>query len=77
MTPFAVATQPRLIHFHAIGDHRGWLTPLEEHKETPFSVKRVYSIHGTFPDISRGIHANRDLEQSSHLRDGALHVCDR
>ena len=63
MANSSAATQPRLIDFHAIGDHRGWLTPLEEHKEIPFSVKRVYVIHGTLPDISRGFHAHRDLEQ--------------
>jgi dTDP-4-dehydrorhamnose 3,5-epimerase-like enzyme len=52
-----------LIYFHPIGDDRGWLTPLEENKEIPFSVKRVYVIHGTRPDISRGFHSHRDLEQ--------------
>jgi hypothetical protein len=55
--------QPRVIKFQAIGDHRGWLTPLEENKEIPFAVKRVYVIHGTLIDISRGFHAHRDLEQ--------------
>lgn len=55
--------QPRLIEFRAIGDHRGWLTPLEEGKEIPFPVKRVYVIYGTLPEISRGFHAHRDLEQ--------------
>lgn len=56
-------TQTGLIEFPAIGDRRGWLTPLEEHKEIPFAVKRVYVIYGTQPDISRGFHAHRDLEQ--------------
>ena len=54
---------PWLIDFHAIGDHRGWLTAMEESKEIPFAVKRVYVIHGTLIDISRGFHAHRDLEQ--------------
>jgi dTDP-4-dehydrorhamnose 3,5-epimerase-like enzyme len=52
-----------LIEFRAIGDQRGWLTPLEEGKEIPFPVKRVYMIYGTLPEISRGFHAHRDLEQ--------------
>lgn len=55
--------EPRLIDFHAIGDHRGWLTAMEEGKEIPFAVKRVYVIHGTLFNISRGFHAHRDLEQ--------------
>ena len=56
-------TRVRLIDFCSIGDNRGWLTPLEEHRQIPFSVKRVYVIHGTLPDVSRGFHAHRDLEQ--------------
>lgn len=52
-----------LIEFRSIGDHRGWLTPLEEGKEIPFVVKRVYLIYGTLPEISRGFHAHQDLEQ--------------
>lgn len=63
MTSYGPASQPQLIELHTIGDHRGWLTPLEEQKEIPFSVKRVYVIHGTQPNISRGFHAHRDLEQ--------------
>ncbi len=36
---------------------------MEENKEIPFLVKRVYVIHGTQSDIRRGFHAHRDLEQ--------------
>ncbi len=55
--------EPRLIDFHPIGDHRGWLTAMEEGKDIPFEVKRVYVIYGTLKEISRGFHAHRDLEQ--------------
>jgi dTDP-4-dehydrorhamnose 3,5-epimerase-like enzyme len=63
LTTANAGAEPRLIDFHAIGDHRGWLTAIEEGKEIPFAVKRVYVIHGTLIDISRGFHAHRDLEQ--------------
>jgi dTDP-4-dehydrorhamnose 3,5-epimerase len=63
MPEFRSEPPSRIIEFQAIGDHRGWLTPLEENKEIPFAVKRVYVIHGTLTDISRGFHAHRDLEQ--------------
>ena len=63
MTENIMDTQTQLIHFAPIGDHRGWLTPLQEHNEIPFAVKRVYVIHGTSPGVSRGFHAHCDLEQ--------------
>jgi dTDP-4-dehydrorhamnose 3,5-epimerase-like enzyme len=53
----------RHLDFRAIGDHRGWLAPLEEAKEIPFAVKRVYVIWATAEGVSRGFHAHRDLEQ--------------
>lgn len=53
----------RLIPFRAIGDDRGWLTPLEVGREIPFAVQRTYFIYGTRPQIRRGMHAHRDLEQ--------------
>ena len=53
----------RLLTFKAIGDERGWLTPLQTGSEIPFDVKRVYFIYGTQPDIDRGFHAHADLEQ--------------
>jgi dTDP-4-dehydrorhamnose 3,5-epimerase-like enzyme len=63
LTTANAGAEPRLIDFHAIGDHRGWLTAIEEGKEIPFAVKRVYVIYDTLIDISRGFHAHRDLEQ--------------
>lgn len=63
LTTVNAYVKPKLIDFHAIGDHRGWLTAMEEGKEIPFLVKRVYVIHGTLINISRGFHAHRDLEQ--------------
>lgn len=53
----------RLLEFQAIGDERGWLTALEEGSDLPFSVRRVYTIYGTLPNVSRGFHAHHDLEQ--------------
>lgn len=53
----------RLLEFRAIGDDRGWLTPLEQDREIPFAVMRTYVIYQTLPGISRGFHAHFDLEQ--------------
>ena len=52
-----------VIPFCVHGDNRGQLIALEEFKEIPFSIKRVYYIYGTKEGVRRGFHAHRDLEQ--------------
>ena len=45
------------------GDDRGQLVALEEYKDFPFSVKRVYYIYDTIKDVVRGHHAHKCLKQ--------------
>lgn len=45
------------------GDERGQLVVVEENKDIPFDVKRVYYIYDTLPDVVRGFHAHKCLEQ--------------
>ncbi len=45
------------------GDDRGQLVALEEYKDIPFDIKRVYYIYDTLPGVTRGRHAHRNLEQ--------------
>ena len=45
------------------GDDRGQLIAIEENKDLPFDVKRVYYIYDTLPDVRRGFHAHKCLEQ--------------
>lgn len=52
-----------LIEFAPKGDERGWLIALENLKEVPFEIRRVYYIYGTQPTVVRGNHAHRDLDQ--------------
>ena len=52
-----------IINFKVLGDHRGSLVALEENKDIPFDIKRVYYIYGTQENIRRGFHAHRNLEQ--------------
>ena len=49
--------------FHPHGDHRGQLVALEEFKDIPFDIKRVYYMYDTVPGVARGFHAHRNLEQ--------------
>lgn len=51
------------VHFPPLGDARGSLVALEEEKTVPFTIKRVYYIFGTQPDVSRGFHAHHNLKQ--------------
>ena len=45
------------------GDARGSLSVAELGGALPFTVRRVYWIHGTTPSISRGFHAHKKLRQ--------------
>jgi len=52
-----------VLNFQIRGNHDGSLVALENSKEIPFDVKRVYYIWGTKRDVIRGRHAHRKLEQ--------------
>ena len=45
------------------GDDRGQLVALEEHKDIPFEIKRVYYIYDTIAGVTRGRHAHKNLKQ--------------
>lgn len=49
----------RLLGFEIKGDERGYLTALEEKRDIPFKVRRVYYIFATQPGVRRGFHAHR------------------
>lgn len=49
----------KTISFHEMGDERGNLVVIEGAQDIPFSIKRVFYMYGSDPDIIRGQHANR------------------
>ncbi|WP_109409892.1 sugar 3,4-ketoisomerase [Proteus genomosp. 4] len=51
------------IEFKKLGDNRGSLTSIEQNKNIPFDIKRIYYIYDTKEGISRGFHAHKNLEQ--------------
>jgi dTDP-4-dehydrorhamnose 3,5-epimerase-like enzyme len=53
----------KLIKLKVFGDARGSLVSLEQYKNIPFSIKRVYYIFDTKKDVARGFHAHKNLEQ--------------
>ena len=59
------------IEFKKLGDDRGSLISLEQHKNIPFEVKRIYYIFGTKEGVSRGFHAHKNLEQVANCVKGS------
>lgn len=49
--------------FQQHGDERGQLVALEEFKDIPFEIKRVYYMYDTGVGVRRGFHAHKSLEQ--------------
>lgn len=49
--------------FQQHGDERGQLVALEELKDIPFEIKRVYYMYDTGMGVHRGFHAHKSLEQ--------------
>lgn len=49
--------------FQQHGDERGQLVALEEFKDIPFEIKRVYYMYDTGEGVRRGFHAHKKLEQ--------------
>ena len=52
-----------LLRFKTFGDDRGSLISLEQNKNIPFDIKRVYYIYGAEKNIRRGFHAHKELKQ--------------
>jgi len=49
--------------FQQHGDERGQLVALEENKDIPFKIKRVYYMYDTGENVRRGFHAHKSLKQ--------------
>lgn len=49
--------------FQGHGDDRGQLVALEETKDIPFHIKRVYNVYKTSKDVVRGHCAYRDNDE--------------
>lgn len=49
--------------FQPHGDDRGQLVALEEFKDIPFRIRRVYYMYDTASGVTRGKHAHKSLQQ--------------
>ena len=66
----------KLLSLQTIGDERGKLVSLESLKNLPFAIKRVYYMFDTSPDLPRGFHAHKELEQLVIAIDGEFVLDD-
>lgn len=53
----------KYIKFEKHGDDRGMLVALEQLKNIPFDIRRVYYMYDTKPGVTRGYHAHKTLKQ--------------
>ncbi|WP_336817982.1 sugar 3,4-ketoisomerase [Cedecea sp. MMO-103] len=53
------------------GDERGSLVALEETKNVPFEIKRVYYMFDTRENVTRGYHAHKALKQVAIVMRGS------
>jgi dTDP-4-dehydrorhamnose 3,5-epimerase-like enzyme len=51
------------LDFQTFGDKNGSLIALEENKNIPFDIKRVYYIFDNKKGVRRGFHAHKNLKQ--------------
>lgn len=53
----------KLIPLQKHGDERGSLVVLEDQKNVPFTIRRVYYLFGTKEGVRRGFHAHKQITQ--------------
>ncbi|PBJ23099.1 TDP-4-oxo-6-deoxy-alpha-D-glucose-3,4-oxoisomerase [Pseudomonas sp. ACN8] len=53
----------KFLDIKTLGDERGHLIALENDKNIPFAIKRVYYLTDTQPGVPRGFHAHKELTQ--------------
>ena len=61
----------KLIQLQSHGDDRGSLVSLEEQKNIPFPIKRVYYMFDTKDKVRRGFHAHKKLKQLAIVLKGS------
>jgi len=61
----------KLIQLQSHDDERGSLVSLEEQKNIPFPIKRIYYMFDTKDKIRRGFHAHKKLKQLAIILKGS------
>jgi dTDP-4-dehydrorhamnose 3,5-epimerase-like enzyme len=64
----------QLIEIDQIGDRRGHISVIENNKEVPFEVKRVYYLYDVPSGEERGGHAHKELQQLIVAASGSFDI---
>ncbi|MFA0083556.1 FdtA/QdtA family cupin domain-containing protein [Vibrio breoganii] len=64
----------KLIQFQSHVDERGSLVSLEQNKNIPFNIKRVYYLFDTKDKVRRGFHAHKKLKQLAIVLKGSCRI---
>lgn len=74
MSNFISVHHCNLYHLPRIGDRNGHITALNNLRETPFEVKRVFYLYDIPGGESRGAHAHKKCHQFLIAASGAFEV---
>lgn len=66
--------EPKIIDLSRIYDHRGNLSVVEEFKDIPFDIKRVYWLYDVPGGECRGGHSHREQSEFIVAANGSFHV---
>jgi glyoxylate utilization-related uncharacterized protein len=64
----------KIINFPKVTDYRGNLSFIEENRQIPFGIKRVYYLYDVPSGASRGGHAHKELQQIIIALSGSFDV---
>lgn len=64
----------KIVSFETHSDERGSLIALEESRNIPFKIKRIYYIFGTNKNMPRGFHAHKKLKQIAICLSGSCKI---
>jgi uncharacterized RmlC-like cupin family protein len=63
-----------LLHLNQIGDRNGHITAVNNNKEIPFAVKRIFYLYDIPGGESRGAHAHKECHQFLVAASGSFEV---
>lgn len=64
----------KMIKFQLLSDDRGGLVAIEQLKDIPFEIKRVYYIFDVAEGVQRGFHAHKRLQQVMFCPHGSCKI---
>lgn len=64
----------KLLEFKCFKSEYGNLTPIEQNKDIPFTIERIYYITKVPTDKSRGYHSHKNLEQILICINGSVKI---